>query len=114
MASPRLNRVRHLIDKLCRRNRFLTLWTLKRYRLWDQTLKRDVMFATNGRAKDATTSNTDGASNASASAVIEVRELHKWFGSLHVLRDISKIFAPSEVDANAGPSGPGKTNVTRS
>jgi polar amino acid transport system ATP-binding protein len=113
VPGTRLNRVRHLIDKLCRRNRFLTLLTLKRYRLWDQTQKRDVMFATNGRAKDATTSNTNGASNANASAVIEVRELHKWFGSLHVLRDISKIFAPSEVAVICGPSGSGKSTFLR-
>jgi polar amino acid transport system ATP-binding protein len=71
------------------------------------------MFATSGCAKDATTSSANGASNASASAVIEVRELHKWFGSLHVLRDISKSFAPSEVAVICGPSGSGKSTFLR-
>ena len=71
------------------------------------------MFAAKGRAKEATTSRADSVSNEGASAVIEVRELHKWFGSLHVLRDISKAFAPSEVAVICGPSGSGKSTFLR-
>jgi ABC-type polar amino acid transport system ATPase subunit len=71
------------------------------------------MVAADGRGKDATTARTDGAASASGSAAIEVRELHKWFGSLHVLRGISKIFATGEVTVICGPSGSGKSTFLR-
>lgn len=48
-----------------------------------------------------------------ASAVIEVRNLHKWFGSLHVLRDISNVFAAHKVVVVCGPSGSGKSTLLR-
>jgi ABC-type polar amino acid transport system ATPase subunit len=71
------------------------------------------MVAADGRGKDATTARTDGAPGAGGSAVIEVRELHKWFGSLHVLRGISKIFGRGEVTVICGPSGSGKSTFLR-
>jgi aspartate/glutamate/glutamine transport system ATP-binding protein len=48
-----------------------------------------------------------------ASAVIDVRGLNKWFGPLHVLRDISKGFADREVVVVCGPSGSGKSTFLR-
>src|SRR5262249_6402034 len=71
------------------------------------------MVAANGRAKQATPSSQDGAPKASNSGIIEVRELHKWFGSLHVLRDISQTFASGEVAVICGPSGSGKSTLLR-
>jgi aspartate/glutamate/glutamine transport system ATP-binding protein len=71
------------------------------------------MFAANGRANEAAPSSADDASKASNPGVIEVRELHKWFGSLHVLRDISQTFASGEVAVICGPSGSGKSTLLR-
>jgi ABC-type polar amino acid transport system ATPase subunit len=48
-----------------------------------------------------------------ASAIIEVRGVQKWFGPLHVLRDISNVFADGEVVVVCGPSGSGKSTLLR-
>ena len=71
------------------------------------------MFAANGRAKDGTPSRAGNAPNTSVPAIIHVRELHKSFGSLHVLRNISSIFSSGEVAAICGPSGSGKSTFLR-
>src|ERR1700722_15582120 len=71
------------------------------------------MFAADGRAKDAARSRADGPPNAGSPAVIDVRALHKWFGSLHVLRDISNVFTSGEVAVICGPSGSGKSTFLR-
>ena len=77
------------------------------------TLKRDVMFAADGCAKDAGHSRADTPRSAGAPAIIDVRALHKWFGSLHVLRDISNTFTTGEVAVICGPSGSGKSTFLR-
>lgn len=46
-------------------------------------------------------------------SVIEVREVHKFFGSLHVLRGISLSVQKSEVLVVIGPSGSGKSTLLR-
>ena len=45
--------------------------------------------------------------------MIEFRQVHKWFGSLHVLNDISLIVKQGEVVVVCGPSGSGKSTLIR-
>ncbi len=45
--------------------------------------------------------------------VISVRNLHKWFGDLHVLRGIDLDVEPREVVCIIGPSGSGKSTFLR-
>jgi polar amino acid transport system ATP-binding protein len=45
--------------------------------------------------------------------MIEFRDVHKWFGELHVLRGISLKVAPAEVLVVCGPSGSGKSTLIR-
>src|SRR5689334_3171843 len=45
--------------------------------------------------------------------IIRVSNLHKWFGMLHVLRDISLSVAPKEVVVLVGRSGSGKSTMLR-
>ncbi len=45
--------------------------------------------------------------------IIEVLELHKWFGMLHVLKDVSFTVAPKEVVVLIGRSGSGKSTLLR-
>lgn len=45
--------------------------------------------------------------------MIEVRGLHKWFGSLHVLKDIDLSVAAGERIVVCGPSGSGKSTLIR-
>ena len=45
--------------------------------------------------------------------IIRIDKLHKWFGRLHVLRDISSTFATGEVVVLCGPSGSGKSTLLR-
>jgi ABC-type polar amino acid transport system ATPase subunit len=44
---------------------------------------------------------------------IEFTDVHKWFGPLHVLRDITLAVAPGEVVVVCGPSGSGKSTLIR-
>ena len=44
---------------------------------------------------------------------IEFREVNKWFGKLHVLRDVSLQVGTAEVVVVCGPSGSGKSTVIR-
>jgi ABC-type polar amino acid transport system ATPase subunit len=44
---------------------------------------------------------------------IVFREVHKWFGALHVLRDVSLGVASGEVIVVCGPSGSGKSTLIR-
>jgi ABC-type polar amino acid transport system ATPase subunit len=46
-------------------------------------------------------------------AIVRVDNLHKWFGSLHVLRDISFFIEPQEVVVVIGRSGSGKSTLLR-
>lgn len=45
--------------------------------------------------------------------LIEIRNLHKWFGDLHVLRGIDLEVHPSEVVGIIGASGSGKSTLLR-
>jgi polar amino acid transport system ATP-binding protein len=46
-------------------------------------------------------------------AMIEFKDVHKWFGELHVLRGISLRVDPAEVLVVCGPSGSGKSTLIR-
>jgi len=50
---------------------------------------------------------------ASPGPVIRVTALHKWFGSLHVLKGIDLGVDPGEVVCIVGPSGSGKSTLLR-
>src|SRR5436309_2419218 len=65
-------------------------------------------------------SSCDGARTAPGAAlrgrlqiVIEFRGVNKWFGRLHVLRDVTLSVRPSEVVVVCGPSGSGKSTLIR-
>ena len=45
--------------------------------------------------------------------MIEIRDVHKWFGQLHVLRGVSMTVDPAEVVVVIGPSGSGKSTLLR-
>ncbi len=46
-------------------------------------------------------------------AIIEMRDVNKWFGSLHVLKDINLNVQKGEVVVVIGPSGSGKSTLIR-
>jgi polar amino acid transport system ATP-binding protein len=48
-----------------------------------------------------------------AAPVIEFRQVHKWFGPLHVLRGVSMSVQAGEVVVVCGPSGSGKSTLIR-
>jgi len=50
---------------------------------------------------------------AAADGIIVCREVHKWFGQLHVLKGVSLTVQPQEVIIIAGPSGSGKSTFIR-
>ena len=45
--------------------------------------------------------------------MIDIRNVHKWFGSLHVLKGIDLSVAKGEVLVLVGPSGSGKSTLLR-
>jgi glutamate transport system ATP-binding protein len=52
-------------------------------------------------------------SGAPSRALVELRNVNKHFGPLHVLRDINLAVAPGEVLVVIGPSGSGKSTLCR-
>ncbi|MCA9888018.1 MAG: amino acid ABC transporter ATP-binding protein, partial [Anaerolineae bacterium] len=45
--------------------------------------------------------------------IILVKNINKWYGDFHVLRDVSLSIAPQEVVVIIGPSGSGKSTFIR-
>lgn len=58
-------------------------------------------------------SETIPSDSAASQSAIEVRRLHKSFGSLSVLRDVSLSVGEGEVVSVIGPSGSGKSTLAR-
>jgi general L-amino acid transport system ATP-binding protein len=56
------------------------------------------------------TSMTD---TPTAAPIIQVRDLHKWYGDFHVLKGINVDIQPGEVVVICGPSGSGKSTFIR-
>jgi len=48
-----------------------------------------------------------------ASPIVSLRDVHKWFGKLHVLRGVSLAVDSGEVVVICGPSGSGKSTLIR-
>ncbi len=46
-------------------------------------------------------------------AIIEIKQLHKWFGEFHVLQDINLTVQKKERIVICGPSGSGKSTLIR-
>ena len=53
------------------------------------------------------------AAKADAPPAIELAGVNKWFGALHVLRDVNLSVAPGERVVVCGPSGSGKSTMIR-
>jgi general L-amino acid transport system ATP-binding protein len=53
------------------------------------------------------------AAQADAPPAIELAGVNKWFGALHVLRDVNLAVAPGERVVVCGPSGSGKSTMIR-
>jgi general L-amino acid transport system ATP-binding protein len=53
------------------------------------------------------------AAQANAPPAIELAGVNKWFGALHVLRDVNLAVAPGERVVVCGPSGSGKSTMIR-
>ncbi len=49
----------------------------------------------------------------SSEAIIEIQNLHKWYGEMHVLKDISLTVRKGERIVVCGPSGSGKSTLIR-
>ena len=50
---------------------------------------------------------------AKARTAIEITGLNKWFGELHVLKDVSLSVSEKEIIVICGPSGSGKSTFIR-
>jgi polar amino acid transport system ATP-binding protein len=50
---------------------------------------------------------------AAAAPAIQFKKVNKWFGPLHVLKDVSLDVVPAEVVVVCGPSGSGKSTLIR-
>ncbi len=51
--------------------------------------------------------------NTSAAPIIVMEKVNKWYGALHVLRDVSLTVAEKERVVVCGPSGSGKSTMIR-
>ena len=58
-------------------------------------------------------SEAAGLAEAPGSAMIVIDQVNKWFGQLHVLRDVSLTIAEQERVVVCGPSGSGKSTLIR-
>jgi general L-amino acid transport system ATP-binding protein len=55
----------------------------------------------------------DNQLRPSGEAIIEIKEMHKWFGEFHVLQDINLTVQKKERIVICGPSGSGKSTLIR-
>lgn len=60
---------------------------------------------------NTTANNT--VSNSLGDTAIEIREMHKWYGTFHVLKDINLEVRQGERIVVCGPSGSGKSTMIR-
>lgn len=58
-------------------------------------------------------SQTSVSSEDAARPIIEIREMHKWYGDFHVLSNINLQVLPKEKIVICGPSGSGKSTLIR-
>jgi len=56
---------------------------------------------------------TDTANATSKQPIVELKNVHKWYGDFHVLKDINLDVAKSERIVICGPSGSGKSTLIR-
>src|SRR5213594_937215 len=54
-----------------------------------------------------------GSSGTDQGALVRLENVHKWFGTNHVLRGIDLELAPRDVQVIIGPSGSGKSTLLR-
>jgi polar amino acid transport system ATP-binding protein len=66
-----------------------------------------------GTLNDASSSAIELLPARQQRPILEIRALHKRFGALEVLRDVSLAVTPGEVVVVIGPSGSGKTTLLR-
>ena len=60
-----------------------------------------------------TTSAADQTTPVQAGPIVEIREMHKWYGDFHVLSNINLTVQPGERIVICGPSGSGKSTLIR-
>jgi polar amino acid transport system ATP-binding protein len=64
-------------------------------------------------ARRAMSGGRDGAASAATGPIIRYQRVNKWFGKLHVLKDVDLDVARGEVLVVCGPSGSGKSTLIR-
>jgi ABC-type polar amino acid transport system ATPase subunit len=67
---------------------------------------------TTGLAEDAASGQNAGTMSGDG-AVVRLENIHKWFGTNHVLKGIDLTLQPGEVQVIIGPSGSGKSTLLR-
>lgn len=75
--------------------------------------KSNSRSATRSLADVAASRDTNVGKSFTGGSGLEARGVHAWFGSKHVLQDISMEFATGTVTALIGPSGCGKSTFIR-